>query len=158
MPAEASDRILKFLTCLIKSYKVLFQCAQHSEYTYCRHVLIVTGWGHLRDLGSATDVEFSSLLGRNYRHNRYRILFLVRVLTDAKSVFFDCRERSNGLRRPPDIGYPCGVSSDYQLSTMNESAIVPSCTKPTAVVDQGRYLLGQQSQGARQPPFSTLNP
>lgn len=158
MPAEASDRILKFLTCLIKSYKVLFQCAQHSEYTYCRHILIVTGWGHLRDLGSATDVELSSPLSRNYLHNRYQILFPMRVLTDAKSVFFNCRERSNGLRHPPDIGYPCGISSDYQLSTMNESAIVPSCTKPTAVVDQERYLLGQPSQGTLQPPFSTLNP
>lgn len=115
---------------------------QHSEYTHCRHILIVTGWGYLRNLGSATDVELSSPLGRNYRHNGYLILFLVRVLTDAESVFFNCRERSNGLRHPPDIGYPCGVSSDYQLSMMNESAIVPSCTKPTAVVDQERYLLG----------------
>ena len=111
------------------------QCAQHSEYTHCRHILIVTGWGHLRDLGSATDVGLSSPLSRNHRHNGYRTLFLVRVLTDAKSVFFNCRERSNGLRHPPDIGYPCGVSSDYQLPTMNESAIVPSCIKPTAVVD-----------------------
>ena len=157
-PAEASDRILKFLIRLIKSYRVLFQCAQHPEYTFCRHILTATGWGHLRDLESATDVELSSLLGRNIRHNGYRILFLARVLMDAKSVFFKCREHSNGLRHPPDIGYPCGVSSDYQLSTMNESGTVPSCTRPAAIVDQDRYLLGKPSQGALQHPSPILYP